>query len=284
MNWNKKQWKSIVILFIALVICVPFFINVFFKIRDPFEIFVAEWSPGDALSFYAAITSAILAIFGISLTIQSSRKELQENIRNSMLPFIIIDFLETKTKQRDLFSNEVTEELSDPETANYIESPLKEIVFVIAQEKVIPNHYLSGHQRTIIENGGKRNVQIGKGLTITVHDMYVYVPLILENVGSGAAVSMRIGLNRVDSDSVRKYVKPIPLKVGDAIRVAIYSEDLKDDSTELGNYELEIFYYDIYGNRYRQSNLIQLCFEANKKFPYLRIETMQSQEIVNAID
>lgn len=32
MNWNKKQWKSIVILYIALVICVPLLINVFFKI------------------------------------------------------------------------------------------------------------------------------------------------------------------------------------------------------------------------------------------------------------
>lgn len=281
MNWNKRQWISIGIFFVIFCIAIPLLINVLFKVAAPFDVFVAKWSAGDALSFYAAIISAILAIYGISLTIQSSRTEMNENIRNNVLPFIILEFLETKTKQRDLFSCDITEELPDPEITDYIESPLTEMVFVIKASEVIPKRFLSGHQRTVIENGGYRNVPISEGATVTVQDMYVYVPLHLENVGNGAAVSMRIGLNRVRTDCVRKYIKPIPLKVGKSVKVAIYSDDLKLESPELGDYELEIIYYDIYGNRYRQSNLVQLCFEADKHFPYLRIETMQSQEIVS---
>ena len=75
----------------------------------------------------------------------------------------------------------------------------------------------------------------------------------LENVGKGPAINTRIGFNKSSvTKNERKYIKPENLKVGDFFYINIYIQNITD--SVIGEYVLEVNYFDIYGNNYSQEN------------------------------
>ena len=58
-NKHKVMFALICEAILLLLIGVPFIINILFKINAAADIFVAEWSAGDALGYYGAILSFI---------------------------------------------------------------------------------------------------------------------------------------------------------------------------------------------------------------------------------
>ena len=59
-DWIKKHrvlFSLICVVILLLLIGIPFLINILFKINATTDIFVAEWSAGDALGYYGAILS-----------------------------------------------------------------------------------------------------------------------------------------------------------------------------------------------------------------------------------
>ena len=59
-DWIKKHrvlFSLICVVILLLLIGIPFVINILFKINATTDIFVAEWSAGDALGYYGAILS-----------------------------------------------------------------------------------------------------------------------------------------------------------------------------------------------------------------------------------
>lgn len=280
MNWKKIRWLALIVIFIFATLLGPLVINLLFKLQSPFPALIPEWDSGDALSYYAVIISSAFAIVGISLTIQSSREELQENLRNDKLPFFVIDYLDVQTESVNIFSTEEVEDNEDLETIEYAELRLTEVCFIINENEVEAKHSLSKNQKAVVKNRGIITENPTPGIELKVLNKYVYTPFVLENVGSGPAIHLQIGLNRVNSVGKRKYTRPISLKSDNSLKVLIYSDDIKKESSRLGKYDFEVFYFDIYGNRYKQSVLVHLQFKDESNVPLIRVTTMSKQEVV----
>ena len=67
-NWIKKSYK---ILFVVLgfILIGPVIINSLFKLHISLDFFVAEWDASAMLSYYGTIVAAVIAIYGIFITI-----------------------------------------------------------------------------------------------------------------------------------------------------------------------------------------------------------------------
>ena len=94
----KKYWKALLIFFIVAIIIVPFLIHVCFKINAPITFLEAEWGAGDVLAFYGVLVGAVATVWGVYLSIQYSRSNYQEDVKNRVLPFIALTTLKVRTK------------------------------------------------------------------------------------------------------------------------------------------------------------------------------------------
>lgn len=85
-EWIKKHKVLFIIIcivvFVVLMIGVPFGINLLFKIESNINIFEAEWTAGDALGYYGAVLSFIgTIILGIVAVWQNKKaNDLSENV------------------------------------------------------------------------------------------------------------------------------------------------------------------------------------------------------------
>ena len=276
----KKEVKKIIIIaLLAGAILIPTIVHILFKIPSPCKFLEPVWYAGDLLNLYAVVFASLFAIYGISITLKSSQDELNESVRNQALPFIITDFLETRPKQIDLLSADTTEELPDPDNTEFEEYSLREFYYVIKEAQIEVVRHLSGEQLTKVKNGGFKKVSPAKGVYTIGKEYYVYFHLNMENVGKGAAVHTRVGLNRQNVDiNERKYVKPIPLRVGDTLSVGIYADIENENSHVLGDYLLEIRYSDMYGNKYCQEHELIINHEAEQHMFSAMITTEQNQK------
>lgn len=77
---------------------------------------------------------------------------------------------------------------------------------------------------------------------------YIYLPLKIENVGSGTATNMFIGFYQ--ENTKHRGVNLYTFKVGQVAYCAIFSND--SEETLFGKYVLNLTYGDILGNHYSQ--------------------------------
>ena len=100
----------------------------------------------------------------------------------------------------------------------------------------------------------------------------------LENVGKGPAINTRIGFNKSSvTKNERKYIKPENLKVGDFFYINIYIQNITD--SVIGEYVLEVNYFDIYGNNYSQENKNWKKFDKSSSY-ILSIEFVANQKSI----
>ncbi len=271
-------------LVIVAIVSGTFIINVLFKIKAPFELLKAEWTAGDALGLFAAISAALIAIYGISLTIKQSDHVFKEEVRNSALPFLNVDFLQSKNSSAwNLVIAEDEGESSVDKT--YREEKIDCIYFIIDEKGIDTKGSLNKHQQEVIENGGSYVTPLAGGGRAITHAYSVYIPLSVENVGKGVAINVRVGLNKSStSASHRRYIVPVSLKVGDYIKVGIFGEGIKEESELFDKYCLEFIYYDIFGNHYEQSYDVDLYYNNEKNCAALGINTSQEQIILERKD
>ena len=121
-NKIKKLFENQAVKNIALglsviiyIIIIPFLINSLFKMEAPWEWLVAEWSAGDALSFYGILVSAFITMYGVYLTISFSFKQFREEQRSQILPYLSIHYYCTVHRPYDIFSSNQTSESWDDE-------------------------------------------------------------------------------------------------------------------------------------------------------------------------
>lgn len=62
----------------------------------------AEWEAGDALNYYGVLLAAVIAIWGVYLTIQDSWKNVSEQTRFHELPHLTMDILHQEIRS-DVF-------------------------------------------------------------------------------------------------------------------------------------------------------------------------------------
>lgn len=268
MNWKKVC--KIIIVFIIFVIIIPLLINYLFKQSTSFDILIAEWSAGDVLSFYGSILGAILTVYGVYLTIQYSQHNYREDVHNRVLPFLALYSLRSRSRF-SMFNPVKQEQSSTPETL-YEEYRLREIYFIIKNGTVVIKNSLSKEQKQTLLQGGLKYIA-SEPNTFSLCDVnLISVPLEVENVGNGAAINLRIGLNKM-ANSTPVYITPINLKQNTIIYLHIFSESTT--TNDLGDYKLEFYYDDIFKQQYVQAYTFSIKEENKKMFAELDFDSQQ---------
>lgn len=244
----KKYWKSLLLFFVVAIILIPLLIHICFKINAPIKFFQAEWSAGDVLAFYGVLVGAVATVWGVYLSIQYSRSNYQEDVKNRVLPFIALTTLKVRSKFSPFHIADIRKKMSDPN--EYEEYKVEKIYYIIEKGKITAKTGLTQEQEEKLKQGGWRWETNDSGTTQLICVDLVTLPLELENVGNGAANRFRIGLNaQTTEEKALQYTTPMPLKVGETLYIHIYCEDGTESK---GGYILDLVYEDIYANKYRQ--------------------------------
>ena len=144
-EWISKHKRKLFISFFVFLFIIPLAINTFFKIKAPCAFFVAEWSAGDALSFYGTMLASVATIIGVYMSIRYAQKSYRDDIRNQVLPFFAVTQLRGKSHYDpfldgwNVTENPEHENQSDISSAQYEESKLSKIYFCL-EESGIKNY------------------------------------------------------------------------------------------------------------------------------------------------
>lgn len=276
-EWMKKNYKILLVV-LGFVLIGPIVINSLFKLHTSLDFFVAEWDASAMLSYYGTIIAAIIAIYGIYITIQYSQKSYKDDVRNRSMPFIVIDMLKTSS-YRNLMKSNNTEATTKP-IEGYREYKLTDYYCILDKGKLEYKTCLTKSQQELLNNGGMKWVPRENGGTMQVTDE-ICIPFEIENIGNGTAIRMRYGINRKETrDADRKYLPVISLKQSTPMMLHIFSEDCSKNSLNLGQYVLSFYYEDIYSNRYEQYFDISIEYDKEKNCPVGSVDMSHVQKFL----
>ena len=161
-----------------------------------------------------------------------------------------------------------------------LQSQLTDYYCILDKEKIEYRTGLTRSQRELLNNGGMRWVTCENGRSMQVVDE-ICVPFEIENVGNGAAIRMRYGVNRKETDEVdRRYLPTLSLKPGTPMMFHIFSEDCSKNSLALGAYVLSFYYEDIYSNRYEQHFDINIKYNEKKNCSVCSVDMSHVQKFL----
>ncbi len=269
---KEHQILSGLIVFI-LLLGVPFLINFLFKKDLGINCLRAEWEAGDALNYYGVLLAAIIAIWGVYLTIQDSRKNVSEQTRFNELPHLTMDILHQEIRS-DVFP---IHELPAPSTQNekeyYKEYRLREIYFIVEEGKINIKTGLTEEQQELVKHRGRRWISNFPNRFSYKDRKLISTAMEIENVGPGAAVNLRIGLNHKGNEA--KFIPPRSLNSKKTLYLFIYAEN--PNNLNVGEYELAFYYNDILGNSYKQIFRIDIIEENENICLQLDLDSQQER-------
>lgn len=257
--WIKTHLIMALIIIIIIVPVLVYFLSVLplFPSGDN-----NDWA-GFWGGYIGAIIGGVCTVVGVYWTIQYTQNNYEEDVRNRSLPYIALTTLQCN-RTTNLFNlwNDDNGELERKEVqkdiGQYQEYRLDKVFIIIEEGKIKYKKHLSKEEELLIKNGGLAEIQHTNGMTV-VDKGVISVPFEFENVGNGAALSFRIGLNREVNENAR-YIVPSSLKVGEKVYVHIFSQNNIHENINHGKYMLEVYYEDIFRNSYCQ----QYCFSIDK--------------------
>lgn len=289
MRSNRKHEmpvKRLIIVAVFLSILGLVIIHIAYKLCGP-EWLVSEWSAGDALSYYGALIASVITIYGLYLTFMDNRKGISEQSRLDKLPFIGIIML-NQNHRIPLF------EFEDPtaiqlesrafkgthEGYYYTETRPDTFFCVIENGKTVVKRALPKEKLSLIRFHGIEIVHVASGISLTTHHNLLYIPLEVTNVGNGAAIDLHFGFNKLDNGIkiTERYTPPIPLKIDSDLYIAIYADN--DQNENCGQYLMEYYYKDIFGNHYVQKQVFELGVDTEKNY-YGTLENGMQQEMID---
>jgi hypothetical protein len=277
-DFMKSHGKQIIIFLVITVIIVPLCINLAFKLHAPTAIFEATWNAGEFLQFYGTILGSILAVYGVFKTIQYTQDNYRKDFVNRVLPYMALTNLEKESKF-NWFTSTCEPPDEQDSISEYREYKLNKIFFIISDGKISVMNKLDKRQITLVHNRGSLDIPDSNGRVYMVDYNLISIPLIIENVGNGAAIAFRVGLNRKDTDERnRKYIVPQNLKRGEKFYVHLYSENPQNTQLSCGDYILEIHYEDIYGNKYKQCYGFYIRYNTAMQYLEASLECVGKQE------
>ena len=254
---------SAIVVFAILVIGVPLIINHCYKCDIP--IITTKWDAKDVLSYYGAVLAACGTGIGVYVSIKAAYKNYQNDARVRVLPFIAVTPFDRMVdadrflRYVDRKEDEIQEESC---TSGYIEYKLEQIYFIITSCGIEIKKGLDKYQQQILRHAGAIWKPIAPDEESLDYIDYFSVPLEIENVGNGTAVNLRIGFNyRSDDPHLHGFVYPMMLKQNQTRYIHIFS--IAEPDIVKGEYTLEFFYEDIYGNKYFQEFPILLEIDDN---------------------
>ena len=246
-NYFKRTILIVSLISLFLIFGIPILIDLAFKTPAPISILEVNWGAKEALSFYGSILGAALTIFGVVITILYSRRSYQEDMHNRVLPYCSLYSLRYRSYFNILSLLTEKEEKSSEEDY-YEEYRLKEINICINNGKIQYKSQLSKEQIDIIQHNGLKKTKTPDGFKVNRIE-FINHPFEIENVGNGAAINFRLGLNPSDCKNLN-YTTPIHLRKGDKVYVRIFSENPNEQVFK--KYKLGLYYEDILKRKYMQ--------------------------------
>lgn len=275
-----KQNRIAIIAILVLTVAGPIAINLLFKQYPSKDFLVAEWDASAALTYYGTIVAAIVAVYGVFLTIQYSQKSYREDVKNRSLPFIVIEVLKTKSHIKFFRFLDAKPENVEDEQEEYYEYKLQDYYCILENGNIIYKTGLTKEQQKLLKSGCTKWVQSANGVSCVFVDC-ICMPIEIENIGNGAAIRMRCGINKKNTpEKDRKYLPSISLKTETPIMLHIFSEDCGEKSINLGEYVLTFYYDDIFSNRYKQEFNINVIYNKEKCAPEITIDMSHKQEMI----
>lgn len=255
-EWIKThKVVASVIAGILLVIGVPVLIHTFFKMGAPCEWLVADWESGDILGYYGVILGVGGAALGIYATIRHEQKKYSEDIIRQSLPYFILTTLRVNLNFSPFARPAGADNpVAVGSTNHYEEYPLDRIYYVIKNGEIKAKSKLTESEQSYIERGGFEWERKGNTLT-SAFRKYISLPFEIENAGNGASALTKIGFN-LRSAAKKNYVNAKPVKVGQKMYIHILCEDVQQ--CDIGVYEFEVYYLDIFMNAYIQRYTITI--------------------------
>ena len=255
-------------------------------IKAPLKIMETEWGAAEALSFYSVVLGAGIAACGVYLTIRDSRKSYEEDIRNRVLPFFSItpylrayslNALHVALSEYDMpndadvseaFQREAEKAREIMGNPDLLYKELDEFHFVFAKGKFFNKAFLTNEQKRLVSLGDtnvtKENKHTGVIETISQSPDVVFTKIAFDNVGNGAAVNFRVGLNW-KNESTPQFTVPTTIPKDKRVFIDVFSSTNSDE--DLGEFELTIHYRDIYGDKhnYRQKLTLRIERDEDRK-------------------
>lgn len=242
-----------------------------------------SYSASDWIGFWGSLAGglcgAIIAIYGVYWTIENNRIESErilehnrvinatliqenrnlndENSRKSILPVIAINKL-LRRYDGNFFGALVADAYPEKEVTakdpglievkemEYEENKIESLYFTITKSNIDVTQELSQDQQVHIKNGWKTG-----GI--------MYMPCFVTNCGNGAAINTTFNLVKKNSvGNIGAISEPVNLKKEADFKLGVYCDRSNDF---FGSYYLKIAYYDIHGEKYSQSHLINIDHE-----------------------
>lgn len=261
----RDKDRNLLIAIVAAIVIGPIVIHVLYKSSGP-QWLVAEWSAGDLLQYYGMLVTAAIAIYGIYLTFQDNRRGIKEQSRLDKLPYFSLTTLNYKV--RNPLFGVTTEKHIDSKAENGLKSDKKKDEFFYKEEKIkyafliiekgksSIRKELDSKNRNLVINGGISEQVMDHGLVSVVSNPMTYVPIILQNVGNGAALDFRVGFNKLVNGKLEAplYLSSTSINVDEDFYLGLFSNHDKDEN--VGEYLLEIVYRDMFDNQYKQDTKI----------------------------
>ena len=232
--------------------------------------------------YIGAIVGGMCTVIGVFWTIQYSRENYKEDVRNRSLPYIALTTLQSDRTvdllnfESGYYNNSFEEDCN--ELVKYKEYRLEKLFIVLDKGEIEYKKHLSDEQNQLIKTGGIVETKKQNGKTISDKGI-LSIPFEIENVGNGAALTFRVGLNR-EGEEDSKYILPLNLKIGDKVYIHIFSEDNIKNNLNIGKYILELYYEDIFSNQYRQKYKLIIERQEGKRNVTSLLDLSGKQELI----
>lgn len=280
-EWISKHKRKLFISFFVFLFIIPLAINTLFKIKAPCAFFAAEWSAGDALSFYGTMLASVATIIGVYMSIRYAQKSYRDDVRNQVLPFFAVTQLRKKSRYDPFLAGfddkEKVKECSDGDLPRYEEYKLSEVYIVIDAEGIQYKAELKENQRQMLEQGGLAWHNDGTGRCFLQAGIYVSMPFEAVNIGNGGAINTQISFHK--KDGPRNAVPLFTIKQSEKFYFHIFSDNT--DFVVNQKYVIELKYGDILGNYYIQKYPITFGIDSNDGRFYQSIDLTGTQHLVN---
>lgn len=257
--------KKLLFLIIIILVIIPIIINECYKTNI---FYVTKWDAADILLFYGAIVGAIGTIAGVYLSIKHTEFKLRIDTRNRVMPYLVLYGMKQNRKidikryVPFLFKNNIRGQDNNSNNNNpledgvsYSEDRVNDCYFIISNSSI---KYANELDKTQID--AIRSNKLYYGILFGDENKVVYFPKLIENVGTGPAISLRIilfgnGLKSAES-------MPISIPVGNSSNLGLYFEFNDNKCTK--KYTLKFLYEDILGNEYFKEILLNAEFNTGK--------------------
>ncbi len=276
-EYLRKYRAELIGLVLVGLIGIPLLIHILFKIEAPCPFLVAEWSAGDVLAFYGVLVGAVVAIAGVYFSIVAGQKNYHDDVINQCRPFMTMEARYYKAENITEIKPDNDQSHPQKPLQEFEEYALEKLYYVIQKGNVQIKENLTEVQQRHVKYSGFGAREIVPGGKSVYTTKMLYLPLEIENVGNGAAVSFSVGINNSTLDEKKHmFSRPKSLKVGQKFYISIYSENMDRDN--YGEYTVCISYYDILGNGYEQNYKYKIFEDTNHVAGSLEMDGTQKRQ------